>query len=97
VLHALAHDAAWGRWVATGGGGYRWAHVVPRAWSLYFAEMVGAAGDLADALPSGWVEHASGRAGEPVPTTFSEAALGPTPADDEARSVTASVADILWG
>ncbi len=38
-LHALAHDAAGGRWVATGGGGYQWARVVPRAWTIAFAEM----------------------------------------------------------
>ena len=42
VLHELAHDAAGGRWVATGGGGYQWARVVPRAWTIYFAEMAGA-------------------------------------------------------
>ena len=41
-LHALAHEAAGGRWVATGGGGYQWARVVPRAWTIYFAEMAGA-------------------------------------------------------
>ena len=55
VLHALAHDAAGGRWVATGGGGYRWAHVVPRAWTLYFAEMADATDGLADELPADWV------------------------------------------
>ena len=56
VLHELAHSAAGGRWVATGGGGYRWAHVAPRAWTLAFAEMAGAAGDLPDELPGrrGW-------------------------------------------
>ena len=42
MLHELAHEAAAGRWVATGGGGYQWATVVPRAWTLYFAEMAGA-------------------------------------------------------
>ncbi len=96
VLHTLAHDAAYGRWVATGGGGYRWAHVVPRAWTLYFAEMVGVAGDLPDAIPDEWVARASGRAGEPVPATFSEPTLEVQPADVAAREVTAAVADILW-
>ena len=33
VLHDLAHRAAGGRWLATGGGGYQWARVVPRAWT----------------------------------------------------------------
>ena len=41
ALHDLAHRAAGGKWVATGGGGYQWARVVPRAWTIYFAEMAG--------------------------------------------------------
>ena len=86
-LHALAHEAADGRWIATGGGGYQWATVVPRAWTLYFAEMAGALGDLPDELPPAFVEEAERRARGPVPTTFSEAALGPGPADERARAV----------
>jgi acetoin utilization protein AcuC len=97
ILHALAHEAASGRWVATGGGGYRWAHVVPRAWTLYFAEMAGAGDDLPDDLPQEWVARASERADEPVPTTFSEPPLGAHPADEAARDITAVVADIVWG
>ena len=96
VLHRLAHDAAYGRWVATGGGGYQWANVVPRAWTLYFAEMANATAELPDELPAAWVEKASERAGEPARSTFSEPALEPHRADDEARRVTAELADILW-
>jgi acetoin utilization protein AcuC len=96
VLHTLAHDAAGGRWVATGGGGYRWAHVVPRAWTLYVAEMAGVTDGLADELPGGWVAAASAQAGEPVPSTFSEPALEPTTADQAASEVAAVVSDILW-
>ncbi|CAN5753382.1 acetoin utilization protein AcuC [soil metagenome] len=40
-LHGLAHTHAHGRWVATGGGGYQIATVVPRAWTIYFAELTG--------------------------------------------------------
>jgi acetoin utilization protein AcuC len=40
-FHELAHELCEGRWVATGGGGYAIREVVPRAWSLLFAEMVG--------------------------------------------------------
>ena len=58
--------------MATGGGGYQWARVVPRAWTLYFAEMVGAAGTIPDALPSSWIEEAEQEAREPVPHTLSE-------------------------
>jgi acetoin utilization protein AcuC len=95
TLHALAHDAAGGRWLATGGGGYRWAHVVPRAWTLYFAEMVEATEELPDALPGAWIGRASERAGDRVPSTFSEPSLGRHPADDVARRVIADVMDIL--
>ena len=70
-LHALAHDAADGRWVATGGGGYQWARVVPRAWTIYFAEMAGA--DLPDAIPEAWIERAEFSLRGEVPATLSEA------------------------
>jgi acetoin utilization protein AcuC len=70
VLHDLAHQAAGGRWVATGGGGYQWARVVPRAWTIYFGEM--AERELPDELPAGWVALASREAGTPVPERLSD-------------------------
>jgi acetoin utilization protein AcuC len=73
-LHGLAHGAAGGRWVATGGGGYQWARVVPRAWTIYFAEM--AQVELPDELPPSWIGEAEGQAGGPVPRTLSEPAIG---------------------
>jgi acetoin utilization protein AcuC len=72
LLHGLAHDAAGGRWVATGGGGYQWARVVPRAWTLYFAEMAGRAETIPDELPAEWLDAAEAEAGAPVPHTLSE-------------------------
>jgi acetoin utilization protein AcuC len=39
-FHELAHELCEGRWVALGGGGYALREVVPRAWTLLFAEMV---------------------------------------------------------
>ncbi len=72
-LHALAHRAAGGRWLATGGGGYQWARVVPRAWTIYFAEMADAAAGLPDDLPPSWLEAAAAIAGPGLPTTLSEA------------------------
>ncbi|MGH2681540.1 MAG: acetoin utilization protein AcuC [Actinomycetota bacterium] len=86
-LHTLAHRAADGRWVATGGGGYQWARVVPRAWTLAFAEMTGTLADLPDELPEGFIEEAERRAGGEVPATFSEPDLGPGRADGQARAV----------
>ncbi len=57
MFHELAHELCEGRWLALGGGGYAIREVVPRAWTLFFAEMVEhpelAAGinDAADAIP----------------------------------------------
>ncbi len=70
LLHGLAHEVTGGRWVATGGGGYQWARVVPRAWTLYFAEMCDA--EPPDALPESWIETVERETGGPVPDTFSE-------------------------
>ena len=51
ILHSTAHDHAEGRWVATGGGGYQHETVVPRVWTIYFAEMCGAP----EAVPEDWL------------------------------------------
>jgi len=71
-LHHLAHEAAHGRWLATGGGGYQWARVVPRAWTIYFAEMVGRAATIPDRLPDAWVHAVEGGEAGTVPRTLSE-------------------------
>jgi acetoin utilization protein AcuC len=93
-LHRLAHAAAGGHWVATGGGGYQWARVVPRAWTIAFAEMCGA--EAPDALPDPWIEEAERRAGGAVPATLSEPDLGPGAGDDGARAVTAAVEEMVF-
>jgi len=69
-LHALAHEVAGGRWLATGGGGYRWADVVPRAWTLDFAAMCDV--DLDDALPESYIEKVELAVRREIPATFSE-------------------------
>ncbi|MGZ8570875.1 MAG: acetoin utilization protein AcuC [Actinomycetota bacterium] len=94
-VHALAHEVADGRWVATGGGGYQWARVVPRAWTMYFAEMAAALDDLPDHLPEAWIERAEFRLRAEVPATFSELPLAPGPGDEEARAVVASLRESL--
>jgi len=40
MFHELAHELCEGRWLALGGGGYAIYEVVPRAWTIFFAEMV---------------------------------------------------------
>jgi len=49
TFHELAHELCDGRWLALGGGGYAVREVVPRAWTLLFAEMVERP-DLAEAV-----------------------------------------------
>ncbi|HEV2953804.1 MAG TPA: acetoin utilization protein AcuC [Candidatus Dormibacteraeota bacterium] len=54
-FHQLAHELCQGKWVALGGGGYAIREVVPRAWTLFFAEMLDKAENTADLLdPQMW-------------------------------------------
>ena len=69
VLHDLARQAAGGRWVALGGGGYTF-DVVPRAWTMLFAEMIGA--ELADEIPEAWWRPAEELIGRPLPRRMSD-------------------------
>jgi acetoin utilization protein AcuC len=84
-LHALAHEAAGGRWVATGGGGYQWARVVPRAWTTYFAEMAGV--EIPDHLPEGWIERTEFLLRAEVPVTMSEPPEPPGRGDVEIPTI----------
>jgi acetoin utilization protein AcuC len=70
LLHELAHRAAGGRWIATGGGGYQWARVVPRAWTIYFAELAGV--EPPDQIPPAWIEAAKREGAGDVPQTLSD-------------------------
>jgi acetoin utilization protein AcuC len=83
-LHALAHEVSQGRWIATGGGGYQWATVVPRAWTTYFAEMSGVL--LPDEIPGAWLERVELDTGAEVPSTFSEPPLDPDRLDASTES-----------
>ena len=94
VLHDLAHRVTGGRWAATGGGGYQWARVVPRAWTIYFAEM--AEVDLPDELPAAWVERASEEAGEVVPQRLSEDFGGSTRGPDAVADVVDDVREGIF-
>jgi acetoin utilization protein AcuC len=51
ILHMLVHERGAGRWVATGGGGYQADTVVPKVWTIHFAEMVG----RTDVVPEEWL------------------------------------------
>jgi acetoin utilization protein AcuC len=90
TLRNLARDAAGGRWVALGGGGYN-VDVLPRAWALLFADMVGA--ELADELPSAWHAQAEERTNRALtPRLMQEAPFAiaqaeRSQADDEGNAV----------
>ena len=88
-LHALAHEVSGGRWLATGGGGYHWVTVVPRAWTIAFAEMAGV--ELDDELPFDWIEAAERAFGGEVPATFSDPPVTGDRVDVETEAVMEAV------
>jgi acetoin utilization protein AcuC len=51
LIHDVARDHCQNRWVATGGGGYQAETVVPRIWTIHFAEMC----DSAGSIPREWM------------------------------------------
>ena len=55
ILRSAIDDHAGGSWVATGGGGYQPTTVVPKVWTIHFAEMVG----RPDAIPEAWLDDVS--------------------------------------
>ncbi|HLA93891.1 MAG TPA: acetoin utilization protein AcuC [Actinomycetota bacterium] len=93
-LHTLAHEAAGGNWIATGGGGYQWANVVPRAWTTYFARMCDA--ELPDALPESWIEQVELAERREIPVTFSEPALEPNVLDPATEGVIETVKRVCF-
>jgi acetoin utilization protein AcuC len=73
ALHTLAHDVCDGRWIATGGGGYQIYEVVPRAWTIYFAELSG--GELPRDVPAEWIELARSKGAHALPAGFDDPAV----------------------
>jgi acetoin utilization protein AcuC len=51
IIHDAVHRFAKDRWVATGGGGYQADTVVPKVWTIHFAEMCG----VPEAVPEEWL------------------------------------------
>lgn len=68
LVHQLAHEACEGRWVAVGGGGYDIWRVVPRAWTMLWAEMSGQ--PLPDDIPQSWLDQWQPAAPAVLPATF---------------------------
>ncbi|WP_018130479.1 acetoin utilization protein AcuC [Effusibacillus pohliae] len=68
MVHQLAHEVCEGRWIAVGGGGYDIWRVVPRAWTMLWAELSGQ--PLPDELPQSWLDRWQPEAPVALPTTF---------------------------
>lgn len=81
LTRMLADDVCQGRWVATGGGGYRPCHVIPRAWTMVWCAMSGRR--LPEAIDPGWLERWQERAGAPLPRQMFDA---PEPAERHVRA-----------
>ena len=74
MMHELAHEAAGGRWLALGGGGYELVDVVPRAW----AHLVGVAAhrpvEPTPAGPPAWLDYVTAALGVPGPRRMTDGA-----------------------
>ena len=98
ALHHMAHRHAGGRWLATGGGGYELAQVVPRAWTHLLAEAIGVPVEPSTPVPASWREYVIERYGLATPgrmtdggkTTWRDWSTGFDPADPVDRAVLAT-------
>jgi acetoin utilization protein AcuC len=79
ALAALAREVAAGRWVATGGGGYEIADVVPRAWTHLLAVVAGRPLDPTTPTPQAWRDHVRDLLGRAAPETMTDLANGAEP------------------
>src|SRR3954454_18708616 len=77
ALHDLAHEAAHGRWVAFGGGGYAVVEVVPRAWTHLLSVVSGRPLDVALGTPESWRADVANTLGVRAPSRMTD---GRTPA-----------------
>lgn len=68
LVHALAHDHASGRWLAVGSGGYEWRAVVPRSWTIIWAEMTQQ--ELPQRVPDAWRRRWAPDGSTPLPEFF---------------------------
>ena len=72
LLHALAHETAGGRWIATGGGGYELVQVVPRVWTHLLAEAAGGPIPPRTPTPEEWREFARLRTEQIAPRRMTD-------------------------
>ncbi len=94
----LADRLCDGRWIATGGGGYALASVVPRSWALLVAVAAGSQIGPATPVPPAWRDYVLERHGVEAPRLMGDKAdiwwrsweIGYDPSDDLDRTVMAT-------
>jgi acetoin utilization protein AcuC len=94
----LADRLCDGRWIATGGGGYALASVVPRSWALLVAVAAGSQIGPATPVPPAWRDYVLERHGVEAPRLMGDEAdiwwrsweIGYDPSDDLDRTVMAT-------
>jgi acetoin utilization protein AcuC len=72
TLHRLAHDAAGGKWVALGGGGYELVDVVPRSWTHLTAIAAHRPVDSSTPIPEEWRDHVERIVGQRGPARMGD-------------------------
>ncbi len=98
AVRDLADRLCEGRWIATGGGGYALASVVPRSWALLVAVAANAAIGPKTPVPAAWRDYVLDRHGVDAPTLMGDGAdtwwrsweIGYDPDDDLDRTVMAT-------
>ncbi|MGF7184059.1 acetoin utilization protein AcuC [Desulfitispora alkaliphila] len=70
VMHKLAHQVAGGKLLVLGGGGYDIWRVVPRAWTLVWAEIAGRSYE--EQVAENWIEKFQGDSPYPLPRLMSD-------------------------
>lgn len=70
TLHNISHQLCDGRWLATGGGGYDFWRVVPRVWTLLWAEMLEV--NSLGPIPTPWLEKYGQHAPVSLPETIED-------------------------
>lgn len=89
IVGEIADEHCNGRIIATGGGGYAIHTVVPRAWTLVWAEL--AALPVPDVIPAEWCRNVRIETGRDVPCTLRDPpdAFPPTPRREAIAQVNA--------
>lgn len=102
-ISGLADQFCEGRWVATGGGGYNVASVVPRSWSLLLAVAANTRMPVTTPVPHSWRDYVRERHGIETPPALGDGVdvwwrsweVGYDPNDEIDRTVMATRKEVF--